>query len=189
MRGILYVMPFHIVEVSAETSLQFLLVWRLVLAGALGATLGLERSLAGKHAGMRTYALVSTGSALFVIIGTLASYQLESFAGVNPLQIASNVVLGVGFLGTGLAVFRGEHPAELTTAAGLWVAAGIGMAAGFGFSFLALGAAIISVLILSLLLSVENNVRTKYTDGYRLAPLRARKGTRKKGQKSGAAVE
>ncbi len=144
--------------------IEFIMVWRLVLAAALGAALGLERSLAGKHAGMRTYALVSTGSAMFVIIGVQASYQLSSFAGINPLQIASNVVLGVGFLGTGLAVFRGDHPVELTTAAGLWVAAGIGMAAGFGFSILAFGAAVIAVLILSLLLSVENDVRSKYTD-------------------------
>ena len=170
-------------------TLQLVMVWRLVLAGALGAALGLERSLAGKHAGMRTYALVSTGSAMFVIIGTLASYQFSSFAGTNPLQIASNVVLGVGFLGTGLAVFRGDHPGELTTAAGLWVAAGVGMAAGFGFSVLAFGAAVIAVLVLSLLLSVENNVRTKYTDSYASAPLRARKTTRKKGQKDTAAVE
>lgn len=139
------------------------MVWRLVLAASLGAVLGLERSLAGKHAGMRTYSLVSTGSAMFVIIGVMASYQLASFIGINPLQIASNVVLGVGFLGTGLAVFRGDHPVELTTAAGLWVAAGIGMAAGFGFGVLALGAAVIAVLILTLLLSVENRVRDRYS--------------------------
>ena len=143
---------------------EFELVWRLVLAASLGAVLGLERSLAGKHAGMRTYALVSTGSAMFVIIGVQASYQLASFTGINPLQIASNVVLGVGFLGTGLAVFRGDHPVELTTAAGLWVAAGIGMAAGFGFGVLALGGAVIAVLILTLLLSVENKVRDRYSD-------------------------
>ena len=162
------------------------MVWRLVLAAALGAVLGLERSLAGKHAGMRTYALVSTGSAMFVITGVMASYQLQMFAGVNPLQIASNVVLGVGFLGTGLAVFRGDHPVELTTAAGLWVAAGIGMAAGFGFSLLAFGAAIIAVLILTLLLSVENNVRRKYIPE---SEATVKKISVKRRQRSPAAVE
>ncbi|HEY5383298.1 MAG TPA: MgtC/SapB family protein, partial [Candidatus Paceibacterota bacterium] len=141
------------------------LVWRLFLAAALGAALGIERSIAGKHAGMRTYALVSMGSALFVMVSVLASYQLSMFSGVNPLQVASNVVLGVGFLGTGLAVFRGEHPVELTTAAGLWVAAALGMTAGFGFSFLALSAAILAVLILTLLLPFENSIRAKYRTG------------------------
>jgi putative Mg2+ transporter-C (MgtC) family protein len=155
---------------DADISVQLMLVWRLVLAAALGAALGLERSLAGKHAGMRTYALVSTGSAMFVIVGVLASYQLTAFSGVNPLQIAGNVVLGVGFLGTGLAVFRGDHPVELTTAAGLWVAAGIGMAAGFGFSILAFGVAVIAVLILSVLLSFENDVRARYSEVQEKAP-------------------
>src|SRR5665213_1633287 len=103
-------------SIDLSASLQFALAWRLVLAAVLGACLGIERSIAGKHAGMRTYALVSMGSALFVMISVLASYQLSDFSGVNPLQVASNVVLGVGFLGTGLAVFRGEHPVELTTA-------------------------------------------------------------------------
>ena len=149
-------------SIDLSTSLQLALAWRLLVAAVLGATLGLERSLAGKHAGMRTYALVSMGSALFVMISVLASYQLALFSGINPLQIASNVVLGVGFLGTGLAVFRGEHPVELTTAAGLWVAAGLGMAAGFGFTMLALVAAVLSVLILTILLKVENGLRDKY---------------------------
>jgi putative Mg2+ transporter-C (MgtC) family protein len=172
---------------DVNISVQLMLVWRLVLAAALGAALGLERSLAGKHAGMRTYALVSTGSAMFVIIGVLASYQLSSFAGINPLQIASNVVLGVGFLGTGLAVFRGDHPVELTTAAGLWVAAGIGMAAGFGFSILAFGVAVIAVLILSMLLAFENDVRSKYSTVHEKAAAPAAKP--KTRQKRQAAVE
>jgi putative Mg2+ transporter-C (MgtC) family protein len=133
-----------------------------VLAASLGAALGLERSLAGKHAGMRTYALVSTGSAMFVVVGTLAGYELAQFTGINPLQIAGNVVLGVGFLGTGLAVSRGDHPGELTTAAGLWVAAGIGMAAGFGFSILAFAGALIAIIILSFLMTAENSLRSKY---------------------------
>ncbi len=152
-------------HLDSSTSLQIVLVGRLLLAAALGTALGIERSIAGKHAGMRTYALVSMGSALFVIVGVLASYQLSSFSGINPLQIAANVVLGVGFLGTGLAVFRGDHPVELTTAAGLWVAAGLGMATGFGFGFLALCATIFAVVILTLLLPLENNIRSTYGTG------------------------
>ena len=149
-------------SIDVSTSLQIALAWRLLLAAILGALLGIERSIAGKHAGMRTYALVSMGSALFVMVSILASYQLSVFTGINPLQIASNVVLGVGFLGTGLAVFRCEHPVELTTAAGLWVAAGLGMAAGFGFGLLALLAAVLAMLILTLLLKFENRIRDKY---------------------------
>lgn len=143
--------------------LESTLVLNLCVAAALGVLLGLERSIAGKHAGMRTYALVSLGSCLFVIVGSLASLQFfPSFSGINPLIIASNVVLGVGFLGAGLSVFRGEHPVELTTAAGLWVAAGVGMAAGFGLYLLALVSTILSLFIFSVLLKVENIIRRHY---------------------------
>ena len=134
----------------------------LFMSVVLGALLGVERSIAGKHAGMRTYALVSLGSSLFVIMGTMASYQLSYFTGVNPLQIAGSVVIGIGFIGSGLAVFRGEHPVELTTASGIWVVAGIGMACGFGFYSLATAATILGILVFSVLLRIENSLRKKY---------------------------
>jgi putative Mg2+ transporter-C (MgtC) family protein len=135
----------------------------LALAAILGAILGIDRSVAGKHAGMRTYALVSMGSALFVLVGLVASQQLEGlFPGTNPLTIASNVVVAIGFLGAGLTVFRGEHPVELTTAAGLWVSAGVGMAVGFGFYTAAFVTVILSLLIFSVLLPIENWVRRQW---------------------------
>lgn len=136
--------------------------WSLIAAALLGALLGLERSLAGKHAGMRTYALVSLGSCLFVIIGTLSSLQLSFFEGVNPLQIAGSIVIGIGFIGAGLAAVRGEGHAELTTASGIWVAAGIGMACGFGLYALAASATILGLIIFSLFLKAENALRARF---------------------------
>lgn len=136
----------------------------LVVSALLGALLGAERSIAGKHAGMRTYALVSLGSCLFVIVGTLASYQLSIFSGINPLVIASSIVTGIGFIGAGLAVFRGEHPVELTTATGLWVAAGVGMASGFGLYEIATASTFIALLIFTVLLPVENVIRRRFGD-------------------------
>ncbi|MDO8548222.1 MAG: MgtC/SapB family protein [bacterium] len=142
--------------------LESVLVIRLIAAALLGGLLGLERSIAGKHAGMRTYALVSLGSALFVGIGTIASFQLSIFSGINPLQIASNVVLGVGFIGAGLAVFRGEHPVELTTASGLWVVAGIGMACGFGLYILAIVTTVLGIVIFSVLAKLERRISSRF---------------------------
>ena len=148
---------------SVTTALEVSFVWRLLFAALLGALVGLERSIAGKHAGMRTYALVSLGSCLFVVLGTLASLEMATlFSGINPLQIASSVVLGVGFIGSGLAVLRGEHPVELTTASGLWVAAGVGMACGFGAYILATASTILALVIFSFLLRVENNIRRRF---------------------------
>lgn len=135
----------------------------LIASALLGAFLGLERSLAGKSAGMRTYALVSLGSCLFVVIGTLSSIELSFFAGINPLQIAGSVVIGIGFIGAGLAAVRGEGHAELTTASGIWVAAGVGMACGFGFYLVAFVATIIALIVFSFFLRFENALRSRYT--------------------------
>ncbi|MDB5225447.1 MAG: MgtC family transporter [Candidatus Adlerbacteria bacterium] len=135
---------------------------RLVVAAVLGACMGLERSLAGKHAGMRTYALVSLGSALFTVIGVVASYQLSSFAGINPLQIAGSIVIGIGFIGSGLAMSKGDTHVELTTAAGIWLMAAVGMTAGFGYFGVALAATVLGILIFSLLLRIENKLRHRY---------------------------
>lgn len=138
----------------------------LVVSALLGAILGIERSIAGKHAGMRTYALVSLGSCLFVIIGIVAAYQLSIFSSANPLAVASNVVVAIGFLGAGLTVFRGEHPVELTTAAGLWVAAGIGMACGFGLYGPAVVVIILSLIIFSVLARVEHRISRRFGTGH-----------------------
>ena len=141
-------------------------IWRLVIATVLGALLGLERSLAGKHAGMRTYALVSMGSALFTIAGVAASFEFLIFPSINPLQLAGFVVVGIGFIGSGLAVFRGDHPVELTTASGIWVVAGVGIAAGLGFESMAIAATIIGILVFSVLARVERKVRIRFGDRY-----------------------
>jgi putative Mg2+ transporter-C (MgtC) family protein len=141
-------------------------VWRLVIAAALGALFGLERSLAGKHAGMRTYALVTLGSALFTSVGVMATYQFSMFPAITPLQLAGFVIVGIGFIGSGLAVFRGDHPVELTTASGIWVAAGVGIASGFGFILTAIAATILGVFTFSALARVEHRLRVRYGAAY-----------------------
>lgn len=135
----------------------------LVAATAFGTLLGLERSLAGKHAGMRTYALVALGSCLFTLVGVIASMQLSFFSGINPLQIAGSVAIGIGFIGTGLSLLKGEHPAEITTASGVWLSAAVGVTCGLGFYAIAFVATILGLLIFSLLLRVENYFRRSWS--------------------------
>ncbi|MEK7209059.1 MAG: MgtC/SapB family protein [Patescibacteria group bacterium] len=125
---------------------------RLILAAIFGALLGLERTIAGKHAGLRTYALVSLGSALFIIISELVikNYSATPPIALDPLRIASQVVMGIGFLGAGLIIFKESKISGLTTAAGLWVAAGIGVATGFGLIALAGFATVLALIIFTL---------------------------------------
>lgn len=99
---------------------------QILLAVFLGGLLGWQREHIGRAAGLRTYSIVSLGSALFTIL------SLHAFAG-DPSRIASQVVVGIGFLGAGTILHKGESVEGLTTAAGLWTVAAIGMAVGAGW--------------------------------------------------------
>ncbi len=105
---------------------------RLAMAALLGGLIGLERESHGKDAGVRTYALVSLGSALAMIVSIDVFEVYQKVASVDPSRIAAQVISGVGFLGAG-AIMRQEKDIKgLTTAAGVWTAAGIGLACGLG---------------------------------------------------------
>jgi len=143
--------------VTAEISL------RLLIALLLGMIIGTERVWAHKTAGMRTYALVSMGSALFVIISNEMINAYAGFPGMNPLMIVAQIVLGVGFLGTGLIFTKDSKLMGMTTATALWVSAGIGMATGFGLFNIAIVATILTLFIFIVLWFVEERLRkTKF---------------------------
>ena len=135
-------------------TLIFLL--RLGAAMLCGVILGTERILANKTAGMRTYALVSLGSALFVIISQYVSAQAIDMSNFDPLRMASQVIVGIGFLGAGLIMVKDNHMTGITTAAGIWVAAGIGIACGFGLFQLALISTFFTLFIFIVLFRIEN---------------------------------
>ena len=116
--------------------------FRVLIAAALGVILGLERQFSNKDAGLRTYALVASGSALFTVL------SIEGFDAADTSRVAAQIVTGIGFLGAGLIFRRGVNVQGLTTAAGLWSVAAIGMAAGTGLWGLAI---VVTVIVLSVL--------------------------------------
>lgn len=139
------------------TALAFHPLVYLIISLLLGALLGLERTLAGKTAGLRTYGLVSMGSCLFILIARYVVPTSETFA-FDPLRMAAAVVMGIGFLCGGVIVFKDSTLQGLTTAAGLWVAAGIGMAVGYGLVDLALFATIATLLVFTVFWFIEHKL-------------------------------
>lgn len=132
---------------------------RLVLAGLLGAIIGLERESHRRPAGFRTHTLVSMGSALVMLV---SAYGLARGANAawpyDPTRIAAQVVSGIGFLGAGTILREGPTVRGLTTAASLWVVAGIGLAAGAGFYLGAVLTTALAVIALVWLSRVERQV-------------------------------
>src|ERR1700689_2025240 len=106
---------------------------RLLLAIAMGATVGLERQWRQRMAGTRTNALVAAGAAAFVMCGLLLDNDPSARG-----RIVSYVVSGVGFLGAGVIFKDGANVRGLNTAATIWCSAAIGALSGLGSLNLAL---------------------------------------------------
>src|SRR5436305_14733330 len=110
---------------------------RLVGAMLLGGAIGLERELSGHGAGLRTHIAVCVGAALFGVISTLGFSEFQTIRTTtyraDVTRVASQVVVGVGFLGAGMILKRRSgEVANLTTAASIWTVAAVGLAAGVG---------------------------------------------------------
>lgn len=113
------------------------LVIRLVVAALLGSAIGLERELSGQSAGLRTQMTIALGAALFAIASAYSFTEFirpraETNYQVDVTRIASNIVVGVGFLGGGAILKHGATVSGLTTAASIWVTAAVGLSVGLG---------------------------------------------------------
>lgn len=132
---------------------------KLIIAVALGMFIGAERLFVHKEAGMKTHSLVAMGASLFIIISEFLSEKYVGLDGYNPGVIASNIIVGIGFLGAGMIMFRDSQTRGLTTAAGFWVTAGIGMACGFGLFSVATAATVLVLLIFTLMNILEKPIK------------------------------
>src|SRR5918996_1127073 len=129
---------------------------RILVAVLLGAAIGLERELTGQMAGLRTHITVSLGAALF---GLVSAYSFSEFIQeraatnyqVDVTRIASNVVMGIGFLAGGVIIKHGASVRGLTTAASIWVTAAVGLGIGLGSYFMSVAATVALIMTLGLL--------------------------------------
>jgi len=133
--------------------IQLEIIGQLALAIFLGTLIGIEREFARKSAGMRTYALVSMGAALFAIIPQIV-FPGTSTA-FDPSRVLSQIVVGIGFIGAGVIIFQKSRIRGITTAAGLWVTAAIGAAVGYRLYNLAICSTLLVLLVLVVFWSVE----------------------------------
>lgn len=115
----------------------------VLVAVVLGFAIGFERKLRFKEAGIRTHTIVCVGSALMMVVSKYAFLGMDA----DTSRVAAQIVSGIGFLGAGIIMFRGQKMHGLTTAAGIWATAGVGMAAGAGLYVVATGAAVILIAV------------------------------------------
>lgn len=125
---------------------------RLMAALVLGGMVGLNRNLHHKSVGLRTLAIVSFGSALFVLAvlpypGTALTYD-----GSSVSRVVQGICAGIGFLGAGVLIRpnKGSSVHGFTTAAALWSTTGIGIICGLGRWHIAVAAMVLLLIVLGL---------------------------------------
>ncbi len=125
------------------------LMIRLLSAAALGSLIGFERERLLWAAGIRTHMLVCVGSCLIMLVSQYGFSHIltQPHVVLDPSRIAAQVVSGIGFLGAGAILVRGEIVKGLTTAASVWTVAAIGLAVGGGL-YLAAGASTVIILLI-----------------------------------------
>ena len=136
--------------------LNFDFVLRLLVAGILGAIIGLDREYRAKEAGYRTHFLVSLGSALIMIVSQYGFQEI-----IKESRVAAQVVSGIGFIGAGTIIFQKQIVRGLTTAAGIWATAGIGLAVGAGMYTISIAATLLTLAGLELLSLIFKSIGMK----------------------------
>ena len=138
-------------------AMQLELLLKLGLATLLGGVIGLERELSGKPAGLRTNILICIGATLFTVT-SIHMLPLGGARGVDASRIPAQIVSGVGFIGAGAILHARGSVTGLTSAATIWVVAAIGVALGAGAYVEGVGTALLVMLVLWGLRSVERLV-------------------------------
>lgn len=147
-------------------SLSYEVIIKLVIAATLSLIIGIERELKKKPVGLKTSLVIATFSCLLTIISIEAAYSTPPRDDINitmdPLRLAAQIVSGIGFLGAGVILRKGNDSITgLTTAAMIWGAAGIGIAVGAGFYIEAFFTVVIVVVGIELIAPFLSKVGPK----------------------------
>ena len=132
----------------------------LALAFILSASIGLEREIRQKSAGLRTYTLVGFSSALVMLVSKYGFTNVLEAGRVvlDPSRIAAQIVSGIGFIGGGLIFVRKDIVRGLTTAATVWLTAAVGMACGAGLPILAIAVTFGHFVVVFVFPSIERRL-------------------------------
>lgn len=130
-------------------------IFKIVLSLLLGTLIGLERRQHGQTAGMRTFALISMGATLAMIISYYIPQEFNLGKVGDPGRVAAQVISGIGFLGAGAIIHMKGDVRGLTTAAGIWITACVGLAVGCGMYLIAAVATLLIIVVLLLVSKLE----------------------------------
>lgn len=110
---------------------------------ACGAIIGTERQLRGKPVGIRTAALITLGTYLFLATTFLIKGTIN-----DPSRVVGQIITGIGFLGAGVMLTKDGAVMGVTSAATIWVLAAIGIMIATDHQEAAIKLSVLVVIIL-----------------------------------------
>ena len=147
--------------------MPFTLTWgdiavRLTFTFIAGVLVGLDRDERGKAAGIRTNVLVCLAASLSMILangmlGTAGKNQ-SSFSVLDLMRLPLGILSGMGFIGAGAILRKGEMVLGVTTAATLWMVTMLGLCFGAGKILLGTAGLVLTLFTLWVLKIVENHM-------------------------------
>jgi putative Mg2+ transporter-C (MgtC) family protein len=125
---------------------------RIALTMVAGGIVGFDRGARGHAAGFRTTILVGLAAAVAMIqtniLLSASGKTPESFAQMDVMRLPLGILTGVGFIGAGTIVKKGDLVTGVTTAATLWLVTVIGLCFGGGQLVLGITATVLAVITL-----------------------------------------
>jgi len=136
---------------------------RLVLTVIAGTLVGIDRSERGQAAGLRTTILVCLAASVAMIQTNLlmptAGRTPDSFATLDLMRLPLGILTGMGFIGGGAILRRGNMVQGVTTAATLWLVTVIGLCLGGGQLALGIATLAMALLVLWAMKRLESLIR------------------------------
>ena len=139
---------------------------RIALTILAAGAIGFDRDIEGHSAGLRTSLLVALAACLAMLQANWLMNSVGkspgSFVDLDLMRLPLGILTGVGFIGGGAILKRGDNVQGLTTAATLWFVTVIGLCFGGGQIGLGVAGGLLALLILRALKMVEVKLKREH---------------------------
>jgi putative Mg2+ transporter-C (MgtC) family protein len=112
------------------------IVIRLLLTMVAAGAIGFDRDQRGRPAGLRTNLLVALAASIAMMQANALMISqgktADSFVVMDTMRLPLGILSGIGFIGAGAIIKRGEMITGVTTAATLWFVTVMGLCFGGG---------------------------------------------------------
>jgi putative Mg2+ transporter-C (MgtC) family protein len=141
---------------------------KIIIASFLAGTVGFEREMEHKPAGLRTHMIMGGSATLIISLGEILIHdmmktEISSAIHTDPIRLIQGMIIGLSFIGGGtiLKLQNDQRVKYLATAASLFFSTGIGIGIALNQYTICIGVAIFILLINHFIGKIERYIYTK----------------------------